>query len=121
MQQIRHEHELADQALNEMRELTSNYRLPEDACENFAALYEGLIALEANLCEHIDLENDFLWPVRLRGPATMPKTAVKNLVDPAQCPLDFCPLSGEPCEAGTHANCVRFWNCVVKTIARGET
>ena len=48
--------------LANMRGITDNYRLPDDACQTFKALYEALEALEADLHEHIHLENNILFP-----------------------------------------------------------
>lgn len=60
--QMEHEHDGAGAILVNMRWITDNYRLPDDACETFKALYEGLGALEADLHEHIHLENNILFP-----------------------------------------------------------
>jgi len=62
IRQMEHEHENAGRALEWMRELTSDYALPEDACASFEALYEGLKQMEADLHEHIHLENNVLFP-----------------------------------------------------------
>jgi regulator of cell morphogenesis and NO signaling len=62
IRQMEHEHENAGEALAKMRDLTSNYRLPDDACNSFRALFDGLQALEADLHEHIHLENNILFP-----------------------------------------------------------
>ncbi|MBK6899604.1 MAG: iron-sulfur cluster repair di-iron protein [bacterium] len=62
IRQMEHEHDGAGQALVAMRRITDGYRLPEDACPTFAALYDGLQALEADLHEHIHLENNLLFP-----------------------------------------------------------
>jgi regulator of cell morphogenesis and NO signaling len=48
--------------LVDIRQLTDNYQLPADACPTFAALYDGLQALEDDLHEHIHLENNILFP-----------------------------------------------------------
>ena len=56
------EHENAGHALARIRELTGDYALPEGACSTFAAYYEGLQELEADLHEHIHLENNILFP-----------------------------------------------------------
>lgn len=56
------EHEIAGDALNEMRELTSDYVLPLDACKSFEELYEHLQAIEDDLHKHIHLENTILFP-----------------------------------------------------------
>jgi len=62
IRQMQHEHEDAGAALTEMREITSDYALPGDACNTFAALYDGLKELEDDLHEHIHLENNILFP-----------------------------------------------------------
>lgn len=62
IRQMEHEHDGAGAILVNMREITDNYRLPDDACETFKALYEALAALEADLHEHIHLENNILFP-----------------------------------------------------------
>jgi regulator of cell morphogenesis and NO signaling len=60
--QMEHEHDGAGATLVNMRKITHDYRLPDDACETFKALYEALAALEADLHEHIHLENNILFP-----------------------------------------------------------
>lgn len=62
IRQMEHEHDSAGNALAEMRQLTGTYQLPSDACQSFAALYDGLKAMEADLHEHIHLENNILFP-----------------------------------------------------------
>ena len=56
------EHEAAGEVLHELRELTRDYTPPEDACGSFRSLYMGLAALEADLHQHIYLENHILFP-----------------------------------------------------------
>ncbi len=56
------EHEDAGEALAKMRNITSNYVLPTDACASFESLYESLEALEDDLHEHVHLENMVLFP-----------------------------------------------------------
>ena len=56
------EHDNAGEALRELRSLTSNYKVPEDACTSFRALYTGLLELEGDLHQHIHLENNILHP-----------------------------------------------------------
>jgi regulator of cell morphogenesis and NO signaling len=60
--QMRHEHEQAGEALAAIRGLTGDYALPRDACESFRALYDALQEMEADLHEHIHLENNILFP-----------------------------------------------------------
>lgn len=62
IQQMESEHEDAGSELATMRQLTNGYKLPDDACQTFTALYEGLIALENDLHLHIHLENNILFP-----------------------------------------------------------
>ncbi|HYD16826.1 MAG TPA: iron-sulfur cluster repair di-iron protein [Candidatus Nanoarchaeia archaeon] len=56
------EHDGAGEALRRLREVTNNYKLPEDACMSYKALYQGLIEFEADLHQHIHLENNILHP-----------------------------------------------------------
>lgn len=62
IRQMELEHDSAGEALAEMRELTSHYRLPDGACEKFDELYRALQEIEADLHEHIHLENNILFP-----------------------------------------------------------
>lgn len=62
IRQMMLEHDHAGDVLADIRKLTGNYQLPADACQTFAALYDGLQALEADLHEHIHLENNILFP-----------------------------------------------------------
>lgn len=56
------EHDGAGQLLKQIRGLTGNFAAPEDACSSFKALYQGLEAFEADLHQHIHLENNLLFP-----------------------------------------------------------
>ena len=62
IQQMEREHESAGATLAQLRKVTDNYRLPSDACPTFAALYEELQHMEADLHQHIHLENNILFP-----------------------------------------------------------
>jgi regulator of cell morphogenesis and NO signaling len=62
IQQMEFEHVNAGSALVEMRRITGDYLLPEGACPTFAGLYDELRALEADLHQHIHLENNLLFP-----------------------------------------------------------
>lgn len=62
IRQMELEHEAAGRILAEMRLAGSGYQLPQDACQSFASLYDGLRALEDDLHEHIHLENNILFP-----------------------------------------------------------
>lgn len=63
------EHDSAGEALRRLRELTNNYLVPEEACNTWRALWHGLAALEADLHEHIHLENNILFPRALADAA----------------------------------------------------
>jgi regulator of cell morphogenesis and NO signaling len=56
------EHDLAGELLRNMRHATSGYALPEDACVSFRMLYSALQEFEADLHQHIHLENNILFP-----------------------------------------------------------
>ncbi len=56
------EHDSAGEALRVLRSLTSDYKAPEDACMSYKALYQGLMEFEADLHQHIHLENNILHP-----------------------------------------------------------
>jgi regulator of cell morphogenesis and NO signaling len=64
---MQHEHESAGEALRRLRELTNDYTVPECACNTWQALWHGLAALEADLQEHIHLENNILFPRALKS------------------------------------------------------
>ena len=56
------EHQNAGAALDRIREMTTNYEIPEDACNSFRAMLSGLEHLEADLHLHIHKENEILFP-----------------------------------------------------------
>jgi len=56
------EHDGAGEALRSLRSITSDYKLPDDACASYRALYEALQAFEADLHQHIHKENNILFP-----------------------------------------------------------
>lgn len=59
---MEHEHDGAGDALRMLRSTTKNYALPDDACTSYQLLYQGLQAFEADLHQHIHLENNLLHP-----------------------------------------------------------
>jgi regulator of cell morphogenesis and NO signaling len=56
------EHDMAGDLLSEMRRLANGYALPPDACISFQTLYQALQEFEADLHQHIHLENNILFP-----------------------------------------------------------
>jgi regulator of cell morphogenesis and NO signaling len=57
-----HEHHDAGEALASLRDLTSDYHAPKDACNTYRALFSGLEELDEDLRRHIHLENFVLFP-----------------------------------------------------------
>ncbi len=56
------EHDDHREALSRTRALTGDLKAPAEACTSWRALYLRLDALEADLMEHIHLENNVLFP-----------------------------------------------------------
>ena len=56
------EHETAGAVLKELRDITSDYTVPADGCPTYRLVYDKLQELEADLFEHIHLENNVLFP-----------------------------------------------------------
>jgi regulator of cell morphogenesis and NO signaling len=56
------EHELAEGLVAEMSELTNDFHASERACPTHIALYSGLKSFEADLRQHVHLENDLQFP-----------------------------------------------------------
>jgi len=56
------EHDGAGDVLKKLRAVTENYAAPEDACVSYRTLYQALGAFEADLHQHIHLENNVLFP-----------------------------------------------------------
>lgn len=59
------EHEMVGKNLAQIRELTNNYSLPEDACASYSLLYRMLDEFEEDLHLHVHLENNILFPKAL--------------------------------------------------------
>lgn len=59
---MRAEHEDHARALARTRELTGDLVAPPEACATWRSLYAGLVRLEAELMEHVHLENHILFP-----------------------------------------------------------
>ena len=60
------EHDHAGAALAEIRQLTSNYHLPADACTTYRLSFAALEAFELDLHQHVHLENNILFPKALK-------------------------------------------------------
>ena len=59
---MEHEHRDAGDALEQIREATSEFTIPDDACNTVRALLDGLRELESDLHRHIHKENNILFP-----------------------------------------------------------
>ncbi len=56
------EHDGAGDALRQIRAASGNYTAPPDGCISYRTLYGALAAFEADLHQHIHLENNILFP-----------------------------------------------------------
>ena len=59
---MQHEHEGASRALAQMRQFTRDYMIPVETCNTYRALFAALMDLETDLHQHINLENNVLFP-----------------------------------------------------------
>ena len=56
------EHDAAGDILRAIRQASSDFTVPPDACISYQTLYRALKELEADLHQHIHLENNILFP-----------------------------------------------------------
>jgi regulator of cell morphogenesis and NO signaling len=56
------EHDSAGDALRTLRSITNDYSAPADGCISYRTLYQALQGFEADLHQHIHLENNILFP-----------------------------------------------------------
>jgi regulator of cell morphogenesis and NO signaling len=63
---MEHEHDSAGAALRAIRKASKEFTPPEDACISYQTLYQALAAFEADLHQHIHLENNILFPGAIR-------------------------------------------------------
>lgn len=59
---MEHDHDSAGAALRSIRKAANDFAPPEDACVSYQTLYKALAAFEADLHQHIHLENNILFP-----------------------------------------------------------
>ncbi|HEX2945535.1 MAG TPA: iron-sulfur cluster repair di-iron protein [Clostridia bacterium] len=55
------EHEAAGKILKELRDITDDYKVPDDGCGTYRRAYEKLEEMETDVFEHIHLENNILF------------------------------------------------------------
>lgn len=59
---LHREHEEVGDAIHEIRRLSQEYVLPDDACNTFMLTYRKLREFEDDLHKHVHLENNILFP-----------------------------------------------------------
>ncbi|TAL57370.1 MAG: iron-sulfur cluster repair di-iron protein [Bacteroidetes bacterium] len=59
---MEHEHDIVGELMEKIRKATINYKLPTNACNSFRYAYAKLQEFEADLHQHIHLENNILFP-----------------------------------------------------------
>lgn len=59
---MEHEHDSAGAALRSIRKASNDFAPPADACISYQTLYKALADFEADLHQHIHLENNILFP-----------------------------------------------------------
>ncbi len=62
---MEHEHEIVGNKLEQIRKLSNNFLLPEDACASYSYLYKTIEEFENDLHIHVHLENNILFPKAL--------------------------------------------------------
>ncbi len=72
------EHDAAGDILKNMRQLSNNFTVPEDGCFSYHILYNALGELEADLHQHIHLENNILFPRAIAIEAATRQTATAS-------------------------------------------
>jgi regulator of cell morphogenesis and NO signaling len=60
--ELEKEHDHAGEILRQIREITSDYELPLDACGTYRLVYKRLEELEGLTFMHVHLENNILFP-----------------------------------------------------------
>jgi regulator of cell morphogenesis and NO signaling len=69
IQAMMKDHDSAGELLRQIRKASGEYTAPADVCTTFKALYQELREFEADLHQHVHLENNILFPraVELEG------------------------------------------------------
>ena len=62
---MEHEHDVVGKKLEQIRTLSNNYALPDDACASYSFLFKTLEEFENDLHIHVHLENNILFPKSL--------------------------------------------------------
>lgn len=62
LEKLIHDHDEIGEAVHQIGELSSQYSLPQDACNTFSVTYQQLREFEDDLHRHVHLENNILFP-----------------------------------------------------------
>ena len=62
IQAMMREHDSAGDLVKQIRNVSLDYRSPADGCTSYRALYQDLREFEADLHQHVHLENNILFP-----------------------------------------------------------
>lgn len=62
LRQMEQEHRTVNGLLKQLRQLTQGYAPPADICSSYRVALQALEGLEADLLQHIHLENEVLFP-----------------------------------------------------------
>lgn len=62
IKELEEEHKGAGSILKELREITKNYVVPQDACNSYKLTYKLLEEVEDDTFRHIHLENNIMFP-----------------------------------------------------------
>lgn len=61
LKETENEHEAAGDIIKELRKITAEYTVPNDGCNTYFITFDKLQELEADLFQHIHLENNILF------------------------------------------------------------
>lgn len=59
---LANEHEISEATLREVRALTRDFHVPDDACDSYKLVLAQLADFERNMLEHLGIENNILFP-----------------------------------------------------------
>lgn len=60
--ELANEHMDTGKILRQLRKVTNNYTIPDDACETYKLAYTKMKEIESDIFEHVHLENNILFP-----------------------------------------------------------
>ncbi len=68
------DHDTVGALLGRLRRRAGDYRVPDDGCASYRALFAGLAEFEADTHRHVHEENNLLFPAALAAAAANPST-----------------------------------------------